>query len=101
VFSRVGTTAVGLALVVSMLLVALAQPAALGMGDVKLTLDGRSDYLRASQARDVLESVRRDVEYAGIDVGSARAAGAWDDLEALVDDALRVLGVERAGPTFR
>lgn len=55
-------------------------------------LDGLSDYLRASQARDLLEAVRRDFEYAGLRVSTSLADGAWDDLEALVADALGGLG---------
>ncbi len=55
-------------------------------------LDALSDYLRASQARDLLEAVRRDFEYAGVRVGTSLAAGAWDDLEALVADALGGVG---------
>jgi hypothetical protein len=54
-------------------------------------LDDLSDYLRASQARDLLEAVRRDFEYAGIRVGDSLADGAWDDLEQLVADALASL----------
>lgn len=56
-------------------------------------LDQLSDYLRASQARDLLEAVRSDFAYAGVHIGRAPAAGAWDDLEALVDDALTSLDV--------
>lgn len=51
-------------------------------------LDELSDYLRASQARDLLEEVRRDFEHAAVPVGSHPAEGAWDDLEALVDRVL-------------
>lgn len=47
-----------------------------------------SDYMRASHARDVLEVVRGDFAYAGVDVGRSTAEGAWDDLEALVEDVL-------------
>ena len=54
-----------------------------------------SEYLLASQSRDLLEVVRRDFEYAGIHVGSAPAAGAWDDLETLVGDALARLDIAR------
>jgi len=58
-------------------------------------LDDLSDYLLSSQARDLLEGVRRDFEYAGIHVGGAVATGAWDDLEALVGDALSRLAARR------
>lgn len=51
-------------------------------------LDELSDYLRASQARDVLEDVRRDFEHAAVAVGSRPGEGAWNDLEALVDRVL-------------
>lgn len=54
-------------------------------------LDDLSDYLRASQARDLLEAVRRDFESSEVPVGTTPAGGAWDDLEALVDHALRSL----------
>ena len=61
-------------------------------------LDSLSDYLRASQARDLLEAVRRDFEYAGVRVGTSPGTGAWSDLEALVADALASLGVEPLTP---
>jgi hypothetical protein len=57
-------------------------------------LDELSDYLRASQARDLLEEVRRDFEYAAVPVGSRPAEGAWDDLEALVEDVLLELSTD-------
>lgn len=62
-------------------------------------LDDLSDYLRASQARDLLEAVRRSFEYAGLHVGSSRGDGAWGDLTALVSDALVDLGAQRAAST--
>jgi len=55
-------------------------------------LDAPSEYLRSSHARDLLEAVRHDFEHAGIHVGASLAAGAWDDLEALVNAALADVG---------
>lgn len=53
-----------------------------------------SAYLLASDARELLDDLRDDFEYAGIAVPRRRdAAHAVDDLEALVRDALGVLGV--------
>lgn len=59
-------------------------------------LDDLSDYLRASQARDLLEAVRRDFEYAGIHVGSSPGDGAWGDLRTLISDALAYLRTQHA-----
>jgi hypothetical protein len=53
-----------------------------------LDLDQRSAYLRASRARDLLEQVRPDLAHAGMPVGRRPGVGAWDDLEALVAEAL-------------
>lgn len=64
-------------------------------------LDELSDYLRASQARDLLEEVRRDFEYAAVPVGSRLAEGAWDDLEALVDHVLLELSTDDPHPHGR
>jgi len=61
-------------------------------------LDDLSEYLRASQARDLLEEVRRDVEYAGVPIGRLPAEGAWDDLEVLVDHVLRELATDDLHP---
>lgn len=61
-------------------------------------LDDLSEYLLASQARDLLEEVRGDFEYAGISVGRTPGEGARQDLEALVERALRELGVARSEP---
>jgi hypothetical protein len=41
--------------------------------------------------RNLLEAVRGDFEYAGIDVGRSPGEAVWDDLETLVDDALACL----------
>lgn len=51
-------------------------------------LEDVSDYLRASRARDLLEHVRPDFAVAGVPVGGGPAAGAWSDLEAVVDRLL-------------
>jgi len=55
-------------------------------------LPGLSDYLRASQARDLLDDVRPALAHAGI-VASARRGGegAWDGLVDTVDAALLAL----------
>lgn len=58
-------------------------------------LEDLSDYMLASHARDLLEQVRADFEYAGIPVGHAPAAGAWQDLEVLIDRGLHPLDVAR------
>jgi hypothetical protein len=48
-------------------------------------LDDLSDYLLASQARDLLEHLRPELAVAGIPVGStASAQGAWRDLDELL-----------------
>jgi uncharacterized protein YegP (UPF0339 family) len=55
-------------------------------------LESRSDYMRASQTRDLLERVRPDFAYAGVMVGhSSMAVDAWTDLEATVDQAIGLL----------
>lgn len=54
-------------------------------------LDELSDYMLGSEARELLEEVRDQFEEAGCEVGGAPAAGAWNDLEALLDDALAAL----------
>lgn len=61
-----------------------------------------SDYLRASQTRDLLEEVRHDLQYAGVPVPSTRtAATARDDLAQVVESALALLRVSDAagGPS--
>lgn len=63
-------------------------------------LDDLSDYLLGSRARDLLEDVRSDFEQAGIPVGRGPAADAWQQLEALVDLALRLLGVAHDVPSI-
>lgn len=60
-------------------------------------LDGFSDYMLGSEARDLLEDVRDQFEEAGFSVGRTPAAGAWGDLKALIEDVLAVLRVERSG----
>ena len=51
-----------------------------------------SDYLRASQTRDLLEEVRDDLQYAGVRVPSTQtAATAGDDLAQTVESALQLL----------
>jgi uncharacterized protein YegP (UPF0339 family) len=50
-----------------------------------------SDYMLVSRARDLLEDVRGDFEQVGIRVGRTPGAGAWEDLESLVDQALKEL----------
>ena len=47
-----------------------------------------SDYMLGSQARDLLEDVRDQFEEAGFEVGRSPAAGAWNDLETLLDEVL-------------
>lgn len=51
----------------------------------------RSEYLQASAARAMLEDVRADLEWAGIGVSLGRASDAPEQLDAVVDRALRVL----------
>lgn len=53
-----------------------------------------SAYLGASRARDLLDSLRPDLAFAGIAVGAApTASGAWDDLDEAVDRTLAMLDV--------
>jgi hypothetical protein len=54
-------------------------------------LDALSNYLLASEARDLLEEVRDRFEEAGFEVGNSPTAGAWGDLETLLEDVLAVL----------
>lgn len=55
-------------------------------------LGGLSDYLRASRARDLLESLRPALAFAGIPVGlTPSPEGAWRDLEAVVEQTLTLL----------
>lgn len=54
-------------------------------------LDGLSDYMLGSETRDLLEDVRDQFEEAGFEVGRSPAAGAWDDLEALLNEVLATL----------
>jgi hypothetical protein len=54
-------------------------------------LDGLSDYMLGSEARDLLEDVRDQFEEAGFEVGRSPAAGAWGDLDALLEEALASL----------
>lgn len=54
-------------------------------------LDELSEYMLGSEARDLLEDVRDRFEEAGFAVGRAPAAGAWGDLEALIDEVLALL----------
>lgn len=56
-------------------------------------LEGLSDYLRASQARDLLEEVRLRLDQAGIIHPAWRGGeAAWDDLVETVEYALLALG---------
>jgi hypothetical protein len=55
----------------------------------------RSEYLRTSAARALLEDVRPDLEWAGIAVRIGRASEALGELEAVIDEALGVLGGAR------
>lgn len=57
-------------------------------------LDDLSDYMLASRTRDLLEEVRGSFEQVGIPVGRTPGAGAWEDLEVLVDGMLRTLDLE-------
>ena len=57
--------------------------------------EGRSEYLQGSAARSLLDEIRPDLEWAGIPVGPPLAAEALGALEAVVDRALAVLGVDR------
>ncbi len=62
-------------------------------------LEGLSDYLRASQARDVLDDVRPRLARAGVITAAARGReGAWDDLAETVEYAVLALGPGAAGP---
>lgn len=54
-------------------------------------LEELSDYMLGSEARDLLEDVRDRFEEAGFAVGRTAAAGAWGDLERLIEDVLAVL----------
>ena len=56
-------------------------------------LDDLSEYLLGSRTVTLLDEARRDFEQAGIPVGRGAAADAWNHLEGLVDQALRMLGV--------
>lgn len=56
-------------------------------------LDELSDYMLGSETRDLLEVVRDEFEEAGFGVGRTPAAGAWEDLEALLEEVLAVLRV--------
>lgn len=60
-------------------------------------LEELSDYMLGSEARDLLEDVRDRFEEAGFAVGRTPAAGAWEDLEVLIEDVLSSLHVGRAG----
>lgn len=61
----------------------------LSRGLMRPDLDDMSDYMRASYARDLLETARADLEYGGLVVGRSSGEGAWDDLVTLVGDVLR------------
>lgn len=55
-------------------------------------LEHASAYLGASRTRDLLDSLRPDLAFAGIAVGATpTAAGAWDGLEETVDRTLAML----------
>lgn len=51
-------------------------------------LDTLSEYLLASETRDLLEDVRDRFEEAGFEVGNSPATGAWEDLETLLENVL-------------
>ncbi|MCP9490995.1 MAG: hypothetical protein MSC31_14150 [Solirubrobacteraceae bacterium MAG38_C4-C5] len=58
-----------------------------------------SGYLLASSVRDLLESLRPELAFAGVPVGStASAQGAWRDLDALVAELLAALQAPVALP---
>lgn len=60
-------------------------------------LDGLSDYLRNSQALDLLEAVAPDLRYAGVTTPAATdVATALDDVAAVAETLLRELGVPPA-----
>jgi hypothetical protein len=54
-------------------------------------LDTLSEYLLASETRDLLEDVRDRFEEAGFEVGNSPATGAWEDLETLLETVLAEL----------
>jgi hypothetical protein len=57
-----------------------------------------SDYLLASEARDLVERIQPDLHYAGLPASIQRRTGdAWDELEALVESALSALQDLAAG----
>jgi hypothetical protein len=60
-------------------------------------LDGLSDYLRSSQALDLLEAVAPDLRYAGVTTPDAPdVSTALDDVAALAGALLRELGLPPA-----
>jgi hypothetical protein len=55
-----------------------------------------SDYLRASRARDLLETIRPDLAFAGIPVSFSRSPkNTWREFEEIIEYALMTMG---AGP---
>ena len=65
-------------------------------------LEDMSEYMLSSRARDVLEQVRDDLDYAGVPVSASRtAADAWPALEDTVRRALDALIVESPEPQRR
>jgi len=58
-----------------------------------------SDYLRASRARDVLDTISGDLAFAGIATHSSRSAdGTWHDLEEVCERMLAVIGADALVP---
>jgi hypothetical protein len=53
----------------------------------------RSEYLRASAARELLGQVRDPLGWAGVPVAEVRAPEALGELEAVLERALAMLGV--------
>jgi len=61
-------------------------------------LEHLSDYLRGSQARDLLDGVRPRLAHAGVVTAAWRGGDlAWDDLVETVENALLALGLADAG----
>jgi hypothetical protein len=62
----------------------------------KSELETMSEYMRASRARDLLETVRPDLAFAGLPVNLSPSPDAiWPELEGVIERALALLG---AGP---
>jgi hypothetical protein len=58
-----------------------------------------SDYLRASRARDLLDTISGDLAFAGIPTHSSRSPdGTWRDLEEVCERMLAVIGADALVP---